>query len=298
MSDIDDEINEIKTEIIESRGLVIKTNNLTNSLASDIKSIAKRQTSYERRLNLNSVVAYVLFATLSFVGLKFWSNVRINEIESEKAELSREVAELRRDLAEETRRAEQREQAERKAAAFYAMIRERERTKVVDGYKTIRQEQLSTAESEFFRDTVDRFRYDLSITTYLKGLELMRTGRYAEAAESFQEAMRLKEDAPHIMTVKYHLARALRRLGRCEEASLLTKEVVEQEKDADDTLQVDAAWLMSQCAEDLGDIDKARKTLRLLIRRWPSSALVPDASRRLNELTMRIWKKAAERSAK
>jgi outer membrane protein assembly factor BamD (BamD/ComL family) len=55
---------------------------------------------------------------------------------------------------------------------------------------------------------------------------------------------------------------------------------------------------MSQCAEDLGDIDKARKTLRLLIRRWPSSALVPDASRRLNELTMRIWKKAAERSAK
>lgn len=291
MRDIDDEINEIKTEIIESRGLIIKTNNLTNSLAADIKSIAKRQTGYERRLTWNSAVAYLLFATLSFVGLKLWSNVRINEIESEKADLTREVAELRRDLVEETRRAEQREQAERKAAAYYGLIREQDRTKVVEGYKAIRQEQLSTAEAEFFKDTVDRFRYDLSIMTDQKGIELMRTGRYAEAAESFQEAIRLKEDASHILYVKFHLAKALRKLGRCEEASLYTKEVVEQEKDVEDTLQVDAAWLMSQCAEDLGDLDRARKPLRIILRRWPASAIIPDARKRLNELTMRIWKK-------
>jgi tetratricopeptide (TPR) repeat protein len=291
MRDIDDEINEIKTEIIESRGLVIKTNNLTNSLAADIKSIAKRQASYERRLTWNSGVAYLVFATLSFVGLKLWSNVRINEIESEKAELSREAAELRKDLAEETRRAEQREEADRKAANYYALIREGDRARVVEGYKAIKQEQLSTAESEFFKDTLDRFRYDLSITTLQKGLELMRTGRYAEAAESFQEAIKLKENAAHVLTVKYHLARALRKLGRCEEASLYTKEIVEQEKDVEDTLQVDAAWLMSQCAEDLGDLDRARKPLRVILRRWPLSAIIPDARKRLNELTVRIWKK-------
>lgn len=291
MRDIDDEIGEIKTEIIESRGLVIKTNNLTNSLAADIKSIAKRQASYERRLNWNSAVAYALFATLAFVGLKLWSNVRINEIESEKAELTREVTELRRDLAEETRRAEQREQAEMKAAAFYELIRQKERTKVVEGYQAIRQEQLSTAESELFKDTVERFRFDLSITTFQKGLELMRTGRYAEAAEAFQEAIRLKEDASHILAVKFNLARALRRLGRCEEASMLTKEIVDQEKDVEESMQVEAAWLMSLCAEDLGDLDKARKTLRMMMRRWPTSALIPDARKELNEITLRIWKK-------
>ena len=60
--DTDDEIREIKNEIIESRGLVIKTNNLTNSLAGDIKSIAKRQANYEQRFTWNSAVAYVLFA--------------------------------------------------------------------------------------------------------------------------------------------------------------------------------------------------------------------------------------------
>src|SRR5204863_8139041 len=45
-----DELSEIKREIIESRGPVIKTNNLTNAPAADLKSIAKRQQSYERRL--------------------------------------------------------------------------------------------------------------------------------------------------------------------------------------------------------------------------------------------------------
>ena len=54
MHEVDDELREIKREIIESRGLVIKTNNLTNALSADIKSIAKRQQTYERRLSWNS----------------------------------------------------------------------------------------------------------------------------------------------------------------------------------------------------------------------------------------------------
>src|SRR4029077_13961637 len=158
MRDADDEIREIKTEIIESRGLIIKTNNLTNSLAADIKSIAKRQAGYERRFTWNSAVAYALFATLSFVGLKLWSDVRINEIGAEKEELAHQVQQLRRDLEEETRRAEKREQAEAKASAYYDMIRKKDYARVVEGYDDIRQEQLSKAEVEFFRDTEERFR--------------------------------------------------------------------------------------------------------------------------------------------
>ena len=36
--DVDDEFREIKREIIESRGLVIKTHNATNALAADVKA--------------------------------------------------------------------------------------------------------------------------------------------------------------------------------------------------------------------------------------------------------------------
>ncbi|MDH5672789.1 MAG: tetratricopeptide repeat protein [Myxococcales bacterium] len=293
MHDADDEIREIKTEIIESRGLIIKSNNLTNSLAADLKSIAKRQAGYERRFTINSAVAYVLFATLSFVGLKLWSDVRITEIEAEKEELERQVKDLRRDLDEETRRAGQREQAETKAAAFYELIRKKEYTKIVEGYDDIRQELLSKAEAEMFRDTEDRFRLQLSVNAFQTGLGLMRTGRYAEAAESFQESTRLKEEASHIPAVKLNLARALWRLGRAGEATILAQEVIDQNVDRE--LQDDAAWLLSECAEDLGNIDDARNALRLLLRRWPRSALIPDARKRLGELNMRVWKGKAGR---
>jgi tetratricopeptide (TPR) repeat protein len=288
MRDTDDEIREIKTEIIESRGLVIKTNNLTNSLAADIKSIAKRQAGYERRFTWNSAVAYVLFATLSFVGLKLWSDVRINEIGTEKEELTHRVLQLRRDLEEETRRAEKREQAEVKASAYYDMIRKKDYARVVEGYDDIRQEQLSKAEADFFRDTEERFRMQLSVNAYQNGLGLMHTGRYAEAAESFQEAIRQKDEASHIPAVKLNLAQALWHLGRAGEASVLAQEVIDQNIDKE--LQDDAAWLLSECAEDLGNIDDARNALRMLLRRWQRSALVPDAMKRLNELTLKVWK--------
>src|SRR5687768_12664795 len=127
MRDADEEIREIKKEIIESRGLIIKTNNLTNSLAADIKAIAKRQAGYERRFNWNSAAAYVLIATLSFAGLKLASDARIREIESEQAGLTREVTELRRDLADATERAEERRRAETDAERFYDLIRQQKR---------------------------------------------------------------------------------------------------------------------------------------------------------------------------
>ncbi len=288
MRDPDDEIREIRTEIIESRGLIIKTNNLTNSLAADIKSIAKRQASYERRFTWNSAVAYALFALLSFVGLKLWSDVRVREIESEKDELTRQVGDLRRDLEEETRRAEKREQAEAKAAAYYTLIRNKELTRVVEGYEEISKEQLSKAESELFRDTEAKFRVHISVDAYQTGVGLMRTGRYAEAAESFQEAIRLQEDAAHIPGVKLNLAQALLQLGRAGEAQLLAQELVEQNIDKE--LQDDAALLLSQCAEKLGNIDDARNALRLLLRRWPRSALSPDARKHLSDLNRAVWK--------
>ena len=286
MREADEEIREIKKEIIESRGLIIKTNNLTNALAADIKSIGKRQAGYERRFNWNSAVAYAIFATLSFVGLKLWSDVRIREIEGETRELEREARELRHDLTEETRRAEARERAEGKAAQFYDLIRQQKRAEVVERYEQVRTERLSRAEAAFFRDTVDRFRLDLSVAAYQAGLDLMRTGRYAEAADAFQESIRSKEEAAHIPAVKYNLARSLARLGRQGEAIVLAQAVIDQTVDRE--LQDDGAFLLAQCAEDLGNIDDARNALRMIGRRWPRSQLALDARRHLGELNLRV----------
>src|SRR3954468_5883947 len=59
--EVSGELLEIKREIVESSGLVIKTNNLTNALAADLKGITKRQAAFERRAFWNSAGANALF---------------------------------------------------------------------------------------------------------------------------------------------------------------------------------------------------------------------------------------------
>ena len=74
INEFDEELRELKREIIETRGLIIKTNNLTNALSADLKSIAKRQQGYERRLNWNSAAAYLVFVVVVFVAQIVASN--------------------------------------------------------------------------------------------------------------------------------------------------------------------------------------------------------------------------------
>ncbi len=288
MREVDEEIREIKKEIIESRGLVIKSNNLTNSLAADIKSIAKRQAGYERRFIWNSWIAYILFASLSFVGLWLATNYRVAEAERENERLQAELAEARAELTEANNQNERRTRAENAAAGFYRAVRERRRTEVVERWADVRREQLSRAEAAFFRDTVDQFHLDLSLEAYQNGLDLMRTGRYAEAAEAFQEAIRQKEEAAHIPGVKLQLAGALRRLGRHAEARVLAQQVVDQTIDRE--LQDDALLLYAAASEDLNDIDEARNALRTFLRRWPRGAESVSVRRHLAELNRRVMR--------
>jgi TolA-binding protein len=288
MADVDEEIREIKREIIESRGLVIKTSNLTNSLAADIKSIAKRQAGYERRFNWNSWVAYILFAALSFLGLWFATQARISEYEAVAEQLRQRTEALQRELEEERGRAERRLRAETQASQFYRLIRERRRAEAVEQYTEVRREELSPAEAAFFQDQVERFQVDLSVQAYQNGIDLVRTGRYAEAAEAFEEARRLDEDGTHIPAVKLELARALRHLGRTARAKELAAEVAEQTIDRE--LQDDGLLLFAQCAEEVNEIDEARAALRTYMRRWPRGAFAVDVRQHLADLNRRAMR--------
>lgn len=292
MYDVDEEVREIKKEIIESRSLTIKTNNLVNSLGADIKSIARRQAGYERRFNWNGAAFLSVVALISFLGLKFASDARISEINTDKTRLEGQVAELERELEEETRRTEERVSAETRAQKFYQLVRDHRRSDLVDGYSAIQKERLSPTEAAYFSDVHDRFRAELAVENHQNALELIRTGRYAEAAETLQKALKYAADSPHLAAMRYAHARALRKLGRQAEARIEAQRVLELELGKD--LHDDASFLIALCYKELGELTLARDTLRSLLRRWPRSPQASEARAQLRDVYSKIRAQAAK----
>jgi TolA-binding protein len=281
----DQEMRELKREIIESRGLVIKTNNLTNALSADLKSMAKRQQSSERRLVWTSATAYVIFVIVVFVALKLAWDARL-DAELAKTEQTRaSVERLSRELREAQKRDEERNRAESKAAAFYELIRLGKRAELLEQYEAVRKEPLSKAEATFFTDAVERARNELSSIAYFQGKDHARFGRWHEAQQSFEESLRHKDNAAHSPSARFHQADALRHLGRQRDAVPVLQQLSEASPDKE--ILDDALFLLAQCLVDIQAWNDAKTALRSFLRRFPESPFANDAKIQLADLSLK-----------
>jgi TolA-binding protein len=278
MHDVDEELRDIKREIIESRGLVIKTNNLTNALSADVKSIAKRQQTYERRISWNSATAYVVFVVIAFATLKFAWDARVDAIKAETEQKSAENERLRKEAREAQKR------AEAKAAQFYELVRQGKRVDLVEGYESIKREALTKTEQELFSDAAEKARAELAEIFYEQGLEKVRVQRWQEAATSFEDSLKYKDEPASAARVKLALARAYRHLSRQKDAVPLLEAISETaiEKEEQDDALDELAW----CEMELESWNDAKTTWRTLIRRFPDSHFAGEARMQLASLNL------------
>lgn len=284
MDQLDDELREIKREIIESRGLVIKTNNLTNALSADLKSIAKRQQGYERRITVNSYVMYVVFVFVALAIIKVAWDARVDSVEARTDQQRQLLEKQGRDLREAQKRDEDRAKAEARASAFYELVRQNKRAELVDQWDSLEKTALTKTEQAFFADAVLRARSELSIVAYHLGLEHARVGRWHEAQLAFEESLRYQDGAAHSSLARYNLADAMRRLGRQRDAIPMLMQLSEASPDKE--VMDDATWLLAQCLVDIQAWNDAKNALRTFIRRFESSPHLNDARLELADLAL------------
>lgn len=285
MREIDEELLDIKREIIESRGLVIKTNNLTNALSADLKSIAKRQTAYERRISWNSATAYIAFVLVVFGALKLAWDARVDQVTAKTQDQATENERLRRDLKDALKREEDRARGEARAAQFYELVKQGKRADIVDGYPAIEKEPLSKTEASVFADALLRAQSDLAQQLYLQGLDKMKVQRWQEAASALEDSLRHRDDSQTTGPVRLALAETQRKLGKPKDSVLMLQKLLESSPPRE--LQDDALYLMAKCQEDLQAWNDAKETWRELIRRHPDSHFVAEARIWLRSLEMR-----------
>jgi len=285
MEDFDDELREVKREIIESRGLIIKTNNLTNALAADIKSIAKRQQGYERRMVWNSATAYVVFVAVVFIALKLAWDARVDAVRAETEQTRAKAAKLDKELREIQQRDEERARVEARAAAMYELIRQKKQADLIQAFDQLDKDLLSKTELRVFNDAVEEARNNLSIEAYQTGLEHARVGRWHDAQQAFADSLRYKDSAAHSPAARYHRADARRHLGRQREAIPILMDL--SEASADKEYLDDATYLLAQCLVDIQAWNDAKNALRSFIRRFPSSTYINEVRTQLAELNLK-----------
>jgi TolA-binding protein len=283
MREVDEELAEIKREIIESRGLVIKTNNLTNALSADLKSIAKRQQSYEQRLSWNSATAYIVFVLVVFTALKFAWDARVDSVTAETAQKTIENERLRKENRELEKREEAASRAEAKAQAFYELVRLNKRTDVIDGYESVKNEPVTKTELAIFADAAQRARTELAREQYQLGQDKTHLQRWQEAATAFEDSLKFKDDSAVAPAARLGLAEAYRHLSRQKDAVPLLTALLESTPDKE--LEDDALYALAHCQTDLQAWNDAKAAWRLLIRRFPDSHFVPEARLELAQLS-------------
>ena len=285
VDDPGDELRDIKREIVESRGLIIKTNNLTNALAADLKSISKRQIGFERRAFWNSAGANLLFVVVVIGVVKLAWDARIDSVTAETSGSKVKLARIEKELDDSKKRGDDRARAESEAAAFYELIRAERRQEVIDGFEGMRQKPISRAELAFFTDAVERARAELSIKSYQLGLDHMRTGRWHEAATAFEETIKQKETAAHTPGARLNLARAYRKLNRQRDAIPILAQLSEASPDKE--VMDDATFLLAECLIDIQAWNDAKTTLRSFIHRFPDSSYINDARMALADVSLK-----------
>ena len=284
MDEFGDELEEIKREIVESRSLTIKTNNLVNALAADVKSIAKRFQGYERRLTWNSATAYAVFAaTVLFAG-KVVLDARVDAIRAQTKDTHDLADKQDKDLKLLQQREEARTRTERRAAEYYGLIATGKRREIIDQYEEVSHLELSRTERLVFESALERAKNELSLIAYQTGLDHVRTARWHEAEQALRESLTEKSDAAHSAEARYQLAVTLRALGRQRDAIPMLIELSEASPDKE--VVDDATFLLAQCQVDIEAWNDAKTTLRTFIRRFPTSAHLNEARAKLAELQL------------
>jgi TolA-binding protein len=283
MHEADDELRDIKREIIESRGLVIKTNNLTNALSADIKSIAKRQQTYERRLAWNSATAYVVFVVVVFAALKFAVDARVDAIDATSKHLRDENTRLKSDLDDSRQREAERGAAELEAAKFFDLVKEDRRVDVIRGWDAMKTKPLTRSEAQLFADAVQKAKVEQATQLYLQGLDSSRLQRWQEAETAFEESLRYDDTASVSPEAKLQLAGAYRKLRKQKDAIAILAPLSEQA--ADREVLDDALEQLAWCQTEIEAYNDAKNTWRTLLRRFPDSHYAPEAKIALTTLS-------------
>src|ERR1700716_3909564 len=170
--DLDKELSDIRREVIESRNLVIKTDNLLKNLHAEVKQVGRRQDDFQKRQWMSSAAAYLIFALLAIVSSVLIFTARRAGATQEKERLEKRIVELTAQVEKDRSEATAAQAAGRVAMEAYRQMTSLpgdERLKGVDTLAKLDTSRMSPLEKQSLADRAGMLRREIGQAAFDRG---------------------------------------------------------------------------------------------------------------------------------
>jgi len=200
------------------RDIATRTHNAVATLAASLKEVVTRQQKYERGLNLNSFVAYLLFTVLLGGGFYLLYRARAGQLGAERAEAVRQANDARAEAEAARKELAAREDGARKASALWQLLKDGKKADAIGQWVEVQKEKLSPVEIAVFQEGVARARAEIVDTGYAAGVEAAKGEQWKRAATELKRALSYEEEGPRAAQMRYYYGVALGKQGDYLEA--------------------------------------------------------------------------------
>lgn len=282
MPDLEKELADIRREVIESRNLVIRTDNQLKTLHAEVKALGRKVDEASQRQRFASAAAYVLFALLAVGAGVVVSSVRGTVASYERERLGKQLTEAKAALEGLQAKVAAASAASAAASQALRMLDEgppADRPKALAALARVDQAQLTPLERAALRDRLERVRREVGAAAITHGQKAIRQGDPGSAVEELAGFLALDPPEPESLDAAFLLGSAYAKTGRPAEAVPLLARVVEREKRVRN--REEAMAFLALAYEQTGRPEKAAEIARAALEAAPSSPWAPAFRSRL-----------------
>lgn len=262
-TDTDKGLDDIRREVIESRNLVIKTDNLLKNLHAELKLVGKRQEDFQKRQWVSSAVTYLGFLGLCIGAAVFVSNARVGAVASDREKLEKQVAELNSQVERLKSESQVAQAAEQRAAEVYKQMTTLtgdDRLRAIDALGKLDVTKVSPFAQRALQDRAALLRKEIGGGMFERGMKAYRKSEWSAAADELSRFLALSPPEDDATEATYSLGYSLFQQKKHDAALPWLQKYVAGPKSSKNH---DYAMIMLiQAYDALGQKDKAIETAR------------------------------------
>ncbi len=283
------EASDPRKDHMELHALAARTHNVVTTLAVSLKEVVQRQQRYERGLNLNSFVAYVVFTVLLGGGFYQLYRSRADRLVGDRDQAIRARESAAAEAAQLRSQLEARDRAELAALDFWQLLRAGKKSEAIARYPELAALRLTKVESQVFQAELDRARREVVDGGWEGGLEAFEKKQWKNAAAAFKRSLSFEAEGPKAAQLRYYYGVSLHKQGDYAEAARQLEQAITG--GVERTVGPDARFYLGAAFEQLRQPERARAEYERYATARPDDAFSPSARRKVRELGGRTMRR-------